>query len=107
MRAPLPDEVEEMARGEAGVAPEEEVEEPVNAGAIKPISTEPVGPVELIENEAENAGTDGRTVRGSVLIEPPDLNDRPGKKPREMTLEEYEAMLDAENAPGRFLGVGI
>lgn len=86
-----------MARGEAV---ESEVHE-------KPVTTEIVE-ASLTEEEVRTDGlNDGLTDPGSVLSEPPELDeDRPTKRQREMTLEEYEAMLDAENGPGGFLEGG-
>jgi len=69
-----------------------------------PISTGPEAPVQANGEK----GTDGLTDAGSVLSELPDIADEatPSKRQKELTLEEYEAMLDAENAPGGFLEGG-
>ncbi len=90
LKAPLPDEVEAMAG--------QEVERE------SPISTGPEAPVQANGEK----GTDGLTDAGSVLSELPDIADEatPSKRQKELTLEEYEAMLDAENAPGGFLEGG-
>ena len=96
MKAPLPDEVEEMARGEADVGKEK---------PGKPVSTAVVEAGKAGEPEL---GTDGTTDPGSVLSEPANLEDEapPKKRRKDLTLEEYEAMLDAENGPGGFLEGG-
>ena len=72
LKAPLPDEVEAMARGEeADLAGSEE------KALIKPIST---APIEVVEIDAET-GLDGLTDPGSKLSEPPDLENEEYEPP--------------------------
>ena len=103
LKAPLPDEAEDMARGEdTDLVGSEETAQT----HTKPVST---APIEVVEIDAET-GLEELTNPESRLSEPPDLDgegDEPAsKRQKEMTLEEYEAMLDAENGPGGFLEGG-
>lgn len=94
MKAPVSDDVEEMAKKEA--------EEPHTNGLNRTASMEK--PISTAIPSSDPADSD------SVLSEPPEEAEaeddaRPPRK-KQMTVEEYEAMLDAEDAEGGFLEAG-
>ena len=99
LKAPIPDEAETIAAKENGI------ELPTDVSPTQPINI-----VALAGDKPQAAREiDQEDEEGSALSDPPapgeDLYQPITKKPK-MTLEEYEAMLDAENAEGGFLEGG-
>lgn len=92
----LPTDVEVMARAEDG--------EPEQARTTKPIHTVTTEEAGLAIAENSAAGTPPEL--GWMMSDPPDVEDGPISKKPKLSLEEYEAMLDAENGEGGFLEGG-
>jgi hypothetical protein len=89
MKAPINADVEEMARLETA--------ETAPVDKVKPIKT-------------ELPSSDDIDDSSSVLSDPPDAaeaeDDAKPPQKKQMTIEEYEAMLDAEDGEGGFLEAG-
>lgn len=112
-RAPVPAEVEMQAKAEEAERKPGHTTLQAHGSASKPISTvmpssDPLG----VDDDGDDAVKASSEV-GSVLSDVPDVHSEaedegPSAKKvkKEMTVEEYEAMLDAENGEGGFLEAG-
>jgi hypothetical protein len=89
-------------QGDSGSS-DKEVKRETDEESIKPVST-------------AIPTSDALDDTSSILSDPPDIDVKPKRKPsfeeqqplrkKQMTVEEYEAMLDAEDGEGGFLEAG-
>ena len=100
LKAPIPDEAETIVAKENGIElPTDDVSpaQPINIVALA--GDKPQAAREIDQEDEEVSALSDPPAPGEDLYQPI------AKKPK-MTLEEYEAMLDAENAEGGFFEGG-